>query len=315
MVGEWAAIGRNLENWMSCLPEEICRSVPIIHLAIPGSHVSASYTIDMGSAVSPDCQTLVTTVGSLIKPLLLKWAVTQSSSIAEQLRTGVRYLDLRVASCPKGKQIHVVHGLYGGQIYDILIEVDMFLRSHKHEMVIVDFQRFYKFSPTNHTQLRETVKGIFGNKLCPLPTCLFNLTLSSMREQGYQAVVIYREQNLMPKDDTELLWPSRSWLVYRPISVDASTMLRELERDVARRPSGAQGYISVCAITPNSTFMQKNVMSNHSDACVKPCQSVIIPWIDIHRSGHARFNVLVTDFVDSIPFCETVIALNRKLLR
>lgn len=87
----------DLENWMSSLPERI-RDLPLIYLAIPGSHDSASYGITRGVKVAPDAEPIVKKVYRFIPCVVRRWAKTQKFSIEEQLINGIRYDALEMMS-------------------------------------------------------------------------------------------------------------------------------------------------------------------------------------------------------------------------
>ncbi|XP_011505190.1 PREDICTED: PI-PLC X domain-containing protein 3 [Ceratosolen solmsi marchali] len=51
----------NLELWMTYLPSKL-RGIPIIHLAIPGSHNSMTCTIEKNNCIGPDEPALIRAV-------------------------------------------------------------------------------------------------------------------------------------------------------------------------------------------------------------------------------------------------------------
>ena len=81
----------NLECWMSSLPDEL-KKIPLIYLAIPGSHDSMSY--DLKNEVAPDADPIVNSLFRWIPCVVKKWAKTQKYSITEQLQNGIRLVNL-----------------------------------------------------------------------------------------------------------------------------------------------------------------------------------------------------------------------------
>lgn len=59
-----------------------------------GTHDSMSYGISKTSGISPDSTAVVKVLGKflgpLVKPIVLKWCVTQRSAMEEQLISGIR---------------------------------------------------------------------------------------------------------------------------------------------------------------------------------------------------------------------------------
>lgn len=70
-----------------------------------------------------------------IRKICYRWSVTQAFDVTEQLRLGIRYFDFRVSH--RGKfQFEIVHGLYGSEIGNLLVEIVRFLESHPKEVLL-----------------------------------------------------------------------------------------------------------------------------------------------------------------------------------
>lgn len=79
----------DLENWMGKLPQEL-KTIPIINLAIPGSHDTMSYGIKSKAAIAPDAEPIVATLNKFVPCIVKRWAVTQRLDIIDQLKCGIR---------------------------------------------------------------------------------------------------------------------------------------------------------------------------------------------------------------------------------
>lgn len=85
---------------------------------------------------------------------------TQGRSIIDQLRCGVRYLDIRVA-LKKGDYI-VYHGpIYGMSYETVLKDVKAFLTAHPTETIILDLQHFKDGAQPGAIALTEQYLGSF----------------------------------------------------------------------------------------------------------------------------------------------------------
>ncbi|KAF4124064.1 1-phosphatidylinositol phosphodiesterase [Geosmithia morbida] len=108
-----------LDSWMAKLHDKW----PLQILSIPGTHNS------------PTCYTALPSVRC------------QSVGVPEQLRNGVRFLDIRVSVEPNGDQLTLVHSAFpisltGAKYLDPLLDdVYRFLDEHKDETVIVSLKR------------------------------------------------------------------------------------------------------------------------------------------------------------------------------
>uniref|UniRef100_A0A3Q2XZE6 Si:dkey-66a8.7 n=1 Tax=Hippocampus comes TaxID=109280 RepID=A0A3Q2XZE6_HIPCM len=70
------------EDWMSNLPKELL-DIPLTHLAIPGSHDTMSYCLDISSPLVRSESDLFRVLDGLCccltRPTVFKWATTQSA--------------------------------------------------------------------------------------------------------------------------------------------------------------------------------------------------------------------------------------------
>ncbi|KAI5820497.1 PLC-like phosphodiesterase [Pyronema omphalodes] len=107
----------SLENWMGKLGDQ----VNVARLSMPGTHNS------------PTCHTALPSVRC------------QAVSVTEQLRHGVRFLDIRVQ--PGGKELELVHGAFpialSGKklLKDVMNECYAFLDRNRTETIIVSLKR------------------------------------------------------------------------------------------------------------------------------------------------------------------------------
>jgi hypothetical protein len=108
-----------LENWMGILYNKI-KDKKLIHLTIPGSHDSNTYTV----------------VNSMMAK---KFAKCQAINVYEQLKLGIRYLDLRFGVLED--QIIDQHGPFEGGLFEKNLQlIKEFLDKHPEEFLIINFQ-------------------------------------------------------------------------------------------------------------------------------------------------------------------------------
>ncbi|PSN32955.1 hypothetical protein C0J52_27537, partial [Blattella germanica] len=308
-------IGKDLENWMTNLPEKL-RNISITHLAIPGSHDSATYSIKRFSAVSPDAPPFVRHLskvfGLLVKCIVYKWSITQHSSIEDQLQQGIRYLDLRLATKSENRNAFIVHGMYGANVEEIFEAVNKFLANHNGEIVILDFQHFYSFTEAAHIHLIEKINSYYQKRLCPKSYDFSHVSLQWMNNKGYQIISIYRNK---AASEISTLWPSQKWRTHWPDTTSLITLFKFLERKLATRPLNL-GLVTQCVLTPDMKFVLKHCCSNLREKCSKPCNRAALPWFEKQRPGNDGVNVVICDFVtlSNFPFCRNIVQLNDKLL-
>ncbi|MFI8557371.1 hypothetical protein [Pseudomonas putida] len=168
----------NKQNWMGALPA--LGRLRIDQLVLPGSH-------DSGMDKQAD---------NIVPPQ----EVTQDVSCIEQIRGGIRVLDLRVranreyppASPYRYKLYHM--STSGRTVLgDVLLELQRFYDEpdNAREIVILDFHQFDNFSPQEHHWLLELVERHLGQRI--IPWALRRLTLDQLWHDhpGKTVVVAY----------------------------------------------------------------------------------------------------------------------------
>mgnify|MGYP003609895005 CR=1 FL=1 len=138
-----------LENWMEKLSGHLAPT-RLIDALIPGSHDSNTYILN-NYIQSP-------------------FGRCQNITIAEQLRIGVRYLDIRYGQDAKDEELLIdQHGpLTGGNLWTHIIEIKEFCLQHEHEIVIVKFQNESPISKRTKELTIKKVSGILGDLLVSL---------------------------------------------------------------------------------------------------------------------------------------------------
>ncbi|KAA0712999.1 PI-PLC X domain-containing protein 1 [Triplophysa tibetana] len=108
-----------MDNWMAHLPSALW-DTPLCFMAIPGSHNAITYCLDKNDRspvdlTQPDMlQKLDKYMKPIIRPFVYKWAIAQECDVREQLDSGVRYCDLRIAHRPSDSSddLYFYHGVY-----------------------------------------------------------------------------------------------------------------------------------------------------------------------------------------------------------
>ncbi|XP_030060054.1 PI-PLC X domain-containing protein 2 isoform X2 [Microcaecilia unicolor] len=238
-----------LEDWMGSLAPRLS-TLPLANLAIPGSHDSFSFWFDEKSPVGPDQAASIKRLAriSLVKKLMKKWSVTQSLTFKEQLESGIRYFDFRVASKPEeaGEEIFFVHGLFGIKVCDGLTAIDTFLTHHSKEVVLLDFNHFYAMKPVHHVYLINTLQEIFGNKLC-MTEQVENVTLQYLWKKGFQVLIFY---HYPVSQEYPFLWPGRKMPAPWANTTNVHKLLQFLETTLTEQSRHGTFHVSQAILTP-----------------------------------------------------------------
>ncbi|KAK6628438.1 hypothetical protein RUM43_002252 [Polyplax serrata] len=298
----------DLENWMGDLPEHLT-CVPIIYIAIPGSHNSFSYSISPNSEVSPDSPPFVQSLGKWCKPIsnriIFNWSQGQQEDVARQLALGIRYFDVRLVV--HKNEIRISHGLYGGKILHFLEIINEFLSSHPKEIVILDFQHFYQFDQEHHERMISALLHIFGGKICRRQRRMRDNTISKLRECGNQVIIVYR--HLVTRSN-DIFWPSGTWATPWPNKVKVNELIDCLNKGLTTRKDG-MGYVSQGILTPTPKYVAMHVFGSLRKLAFQTNKKVV-SWLESKNNGAHGVNVVICDFVEKNSFCEKVVRLNYK---
>ena len=299
----------DVSSWMENLPNEKQLS-PLKDLVIPGSHDSGTFSLDKNMEIGPDEPNLIRKFGKLVKPVVYNWSVTQSMTIYEQLRSGIRYLDLRVAYRTADKTIRVLHGLFGWTIDQVLDEVNRFVANYPKEIVILDFNHFYKMDQAAHKTLADTLDASFSKILRAPGRQGPNVTLQEMWGNEEKVIIIYHDYDVV--DTYPCFWPPH--LICSPWpNTDDTNQLLEILNKQSEASSVSEDALQVtqALLTPQNSTIGKHVTSTLKDVLASKCNRQVTEWLKTLRGTKShKFNIIIADFVELSGFIPTVISLN-----
>lgn len=299
-------------DWMSRLPEELL-DVPLWDLAIPGSHDSMSFCLDVSSPVLRS-EPRVLRVTDMLFPwctraCVYRWATTQQSVLSDQCDLGIRFLDLRIARKPSGgSKLFFAHGIYTLMtVKEALDELATWLDAHPKEIIIISCSHFESLTSQDHVDLVEYIISLFGKKLCSSQDVP---TLRSCWSRHQQVVVTYGNQQMVLLHPE--LWHDISY--WYADSSDPKKVIAYLEdQKHCGRPAGF--YVSGLNLTEDAPYVLRHPLQDMREMTMRAL-SVLLRWASEQRPGREadRVNILCCDFVDVSQFCSLVIGLNYKLL-
>nr|XP_006639288.1 PREDICTED: PI-PLC X domain-containing protein 1 isoform X1 [Lepisosteus oculatus] len=301
------------QDWMSQLPE-ILWDRPLWCLAIPGSHDSMSYCLDINSPLVSSESNALRIVDRVLpcvtRPVIYKWAKTQEENILEQLNAGIRYFDLRIAHKPQdpSDDLYYTHVIYTTMtVRETLQDIAQWLKFHPKEIVFLACSHFEGLNEDCHERLVLSLKHIFGSKLCPF---METPTLRRLWESGYQVIVSYEDQTAEKHHD---LWPAIPYWWANQASAEG--VVEYLDK---RKHTGSPGRFSVAGL---------NLTASTQFIVLHPRQSIqtltlqnygcLAAWLREQTPGGdtGSLNIIAGDFIGPCQFCSIVISLNMKLVQ
>jgi len=177
-------VSKNIDHsdWMYSQKDKLS-SKRLVDLKMIGTHHSSSYSFNQ---------------------FFDSYSVCQNTHIANQLKAGVRYIDLRIGSYLNSLRIgHAIH--FGSLAQDILKEVLNFIKAHPKEFLILNI-RDSDWTPIPANQKRDLinlVKSTFADLMVTSGDSWFDLssvTLGQIWEHNRSVYVIYGDKLLWSVD-------------------------------------------------------------------------------------------------------------------
>jgi hypothetical protein len=307
-------------SWMSDLAKDI-GDIPLTKLMLPGSHDSASYGITRESSIATDCplemrkffsNPLFVSIASTIAE---RWTLTQSKSLIDQLRAGVRYLDLRITSGAlalppifSGKtidDIYTEHTMISVRFVFALQQIKQFLFENPQEFVILDLQHAYGVDANHRNALYDEMERLWPSEMVPRHGLPSDLTLNEMWSRGYHLIVVGID------GEREWLWPRQKSLVSPWPNVSQVYKLRDaLLHGLSHRREDAffvlQGVCTEDADTILNGLLRGPLNLRQYASMTTPS---VLKWL----KDWPHMNIVMTDWVEDSSLVAVCLEQNRKL--
>ena len=141
-------------NWMS---ENLEFEDKIFEIAMLGAHDAFSHEIDIFSPVDNSSADglMQGFVGRLIKGFSIRQSKTQVVGASDLLKSGVRYLDMRLSFNEEEGEYYTVHNYFSTPLTDVLEELETFLADNPGEFIVLDIQHVYGVDYDSETDFLE----------------------------------------------------------------------------------------------------------------------------------------------------------------
>lgn len=287
MAESFVKEGRNVKldedddfaDWMTRLSPS-CHDVPLNALAIPGSHDCFSYHLNTKGELGPDCTGIIKDVvdifGSAAKEIIVKWSVTQSLTLSQQLKMGIRYFDFRVAYQASTNELHFVHGLYGPKVEPCLQEIHSYLELYPKEIVFLDFNHFYSMTPDTHNQLLNMLTEIFGKKMCP-HIDMDSITLNMLWTENLQVVIFYHHELAQTQP---MFWPGCAIQAFWANTDALPKLLESLDCEYAKGRPNNCFYNWQGVLTPGASTILGHLGGSLRSVLTEKANPAFVSWIN-----------------------------------
>ncbi|XP_063688579.1 PI-PLC X domain-containing protein 2-like [Bolinopsis microptera] len=309
-----------LDSWMGSLYPHL-KHKKLNEIAIPGTHNSGSYPISIGSRTTGDIIDLshlsdfeesIPAIVDLLSMVGPRWSKSQELSIFDQLKMGIRYLDLRVYCDEETDEYYLEHSFIGSNLTDELLHIAQFVEEHTKEVVILDMMSVQNCSENKVVSLLERFGKVFGDKLAHLPTATKRKkkerkknkkshslpTYSQLVKKRTTVFVALRKEFISKRFDW--LWNSDKFTISPFANTESKEKLRIFIADkMSESRSPKSLFVSQIILTPTT----QNVFASLFGSGAKSLQEMavdlnkdFIDWVE--DFSQLNPNIFITDFPD-----------------
>jgi hypothetical protein len=301
-------------DWMQQL-KAMDPSIKLRDLVIPGTHDSASVTISGWKPFSG--------VGQ-----------TQNLSVYDQLCSGARYLDIRMADNSAHNGVSIWHGCLEGCPFDqVLEEIHQFADAHKGEFLLLELVPEYgkDFSPQNRLAALQKVHKTFDSSIIrDFSSLLGSYTLADIKPNQSVAVLVHPRfysdfavdgKSYQQDEVKEAFGFFNSHAIFRSVWHNTRNLDNLLEgnlQDVRKHGANkAQWHAGQFLLTPGvggaSDVVQALIGQNSLRPVSQACRLYQPKVLDTFLRDHATesWNWILLDFIDLCPATvHFILALN-----
>ena len=316
-------------SWMNHM-KDVIADKPLCQVSMPGTHDSATYKWNKELGASPDSDLttsiqekldrgpgVIGKIGSKITDGILKLVFErmcqcQDMTISEQLRAGIRYLDLRVAYHQETDAFYSCHGVYCAEMDDVLDQIVSFLQEHDQEIVILDFNHFYGMSPENHEAFSKQVLAKFEglsvsrNELGP------ESTVAEYLEKGARAVIVYHDKASYQASEG-MLWYRNVIDSPWPNKNKTEELKPNLEEKVQNRNPN-KFFVLQGILTPDGELIKEEILESKGETSIKSIASrvsgKVVDWVG-DEWKEANHNIVIVDFFQDCSMVPAILNLNQ----
>ncbi|NXK36504.1 PLCX1 protein, partial [Piprites chloris] len=281
-----------------------------------GSHDTMTYCLDKRSAVSGNESKVVKFLNKcmpcIVRPIIMKWSITQVLTVTEQLEAGVRYLDFRIAhkANDPSMNLYFVHMVYTTvTVQDTLWKVLRWLEAHPQEVVILACRNFDGLTRRLHSHLVACIKEIFQCKLCPRNVSMRYFFLV------FRRIIYYKNLHSTVRRRREL----NLTVIYideqfGDNSRDTTVIQQEYLKCHFLIFVSGKFFVAGINLTENLGYILLHPFGSLKKMTLRslPCLKI---WIKQQYPGPKKecINIIAGDFIGNNDFVKDVIELNTKI--
>jgi hypothetical protein len=294
------------EHWMT-RDMHLIRRKPLNEVAIPGSHDAGTSGMHTGSPWTPGRREWWVPLARAFKCVTVRYSKTQTLSVLEQARLGVRYFDLRAApyNDPElGRRTYrFTHGLLGDDFLAGVGDLCQFAMQNPCEILILDIRKLIGFTAEDHSRLITALEAIAGHNLCSDLELTPRSTVDEFLHANQNIIIIYPKPT--PRFWSSLMittkWPNSSSVEECVDFIDEA-----IERRVGTKADVLLHNVQAC-VTPNA----KSIVQDPLSSTLKLAKRLNKRLLPLVRTWD-RLNVIMVDGVGEGGLVDEIIRANQS---
>jgi 1-phosphatidylinositol phosphodiesterase len=302
---------RDLSNWMALIDA----NTSLADLTLPGTHNSAAYDLsthfnenDPQYNYIQEATFGIDLPNKLIAKFACRFALTQSLSISEQLRSGIRYFDLRVDYDEETSTFRAFHLLFGLPIQEILKEIRDFIRTNPSEILVIEMRELLSPSVTaeKKQELAQTILEAFGSNLFPVTSVL--PTIGEMQAAGTTVIVAVQDGEI--NASSEMIWPTSGKIrdtFANTVDVEKMDEYNQ-ERLVEFNAESDQFLFNKLSwiLTPDTDYLKDSLLHGSIYSLAKDEANPALIEFASKNENKQLGNILIVDYVEQSPLFDVL---------
>lgn len=307
-------------DWMTSISETVS-DLTLRDLVLPGTHDSGTYDIGMLSGISPDVSdwAYAMYISPIIGPSVYSgWAKAQGQNVGEQLNSGIRYFDLRVAA--DGDRLRICHGMYSDDVGNIIDAVGKFSAAHEREIIVLHFQHFFKLTDSHHDRLIAHMRRSFGQALIPRGLGV-GAKLKDLFAAKQRVAVVYCDDKIKDANRFADFWSGN--MIDSPWGEkDNIDDLKGYLSGVVNTPAEDKLFVLQGVVTPGAGVITKGLIPwpasypSSLESLASSVSPAVLGWVE-NEWKDKRLNIVMIDWAEKVGIAQVArnATLNRALKR
>lgn len=279
----------------------------INNLQMLGSHDSACYQLVCGNTNSKLVKVLnpLRYIFPCVNKILKDWTLTQNRCVGDQLRLGIRALDLRVTYDTKRSQFFFTHTFYCVPVIPVLQQIRDYIDNDAKAFAIVTFKPDWEHRETyteqRNSEFKQIVLNMLGHKAIPKPEDQRQYpTLKDCLDKYQQLIIAFTDDG---ESNNSSIWESKYFNGTWVQDLDDEQFYNNVKNFVQFGHNEAQINHVPLMKTPTTEVVKQDI-KNRLLNCTYKAQSVKTWSVDafkvyerLHRELQPRTNIFWLDFV------------------